>query len=110
MRAGQCMQHDLEFQAGLSKLGFRVRIGDNAAASKQAGYTAIDQTGAQGNGELTMTVRVDPAQRRGVPAAIQLLRLANRCQRVLAGEAANSRRGVQVRQQIENAASWQQLA
>ena len=87
----------------LGELGVGVRAGDEAAAGVEAqAVVGLDRGAAQRDAELAVAVRVDPADRSGVAAAVHALELADDGERALGRRAAHRRGRVQRRGEGEH--------
>ena len=80
---------------GLGQLQVGVRIRHDARPGKQAQASPGGQAASQGDRELAVAGRVDPAHGPGVAAALGVLQLFDEAHRGVAGSAAHGRRRMQ---------------
>ena len=74
-------QHRPELDLGLGQLGLGVGAGDDADAGEEVGVAVAQEGAAQGDAEFAVLGGVHPADRGGVPAAVELLQLGQRPRR-----------------------------
>src|SRR5207253_8634199 len=91
-----------ELDARLLPLAVGLRIGHDAAAGEQAGPGSVDDTGADRDDELAVGLTVEPAERAGVPAAVEMLLLGEEGEGKLARGAAHCRGRVQSLDEVED--------
>ena len=97
------VEHGLEFEFGFLPLGPGLAFGDDARAGVDPDARFLRHSRADGHGEFAIQLRVDPADRRPVPAARDRLQLTDEPQRVRPRVAAQRWRGMQRLDQRQHA-------
>src|SRR5215213_3865004 len=90
-----------ELALGLVELGLGLRVGDDAGAGEQAGHRARDLRAPQRDRPFAVAVRVHPADRSRVPAALDRLEILERLPGGLARRPAHRGRGVERGDELE---------
>ena len=98
-----------ELDLGLRQLGRGIGVAHDADAGVEPRLGAAQQRAAQRDAELAVLVRVGPADRPGVPAAVEPLERRDQRRRGRVRLAADRRRRVQQPGELERAARLRQL-
>ena len=106
----QTAQNHLEFQAGFGVLGLGIGIFHNSAAGKKRSPLFFQQGRAQSHGKFAIALEINPANGAGIPAAIQILVVADKSQRRSGGCTTDSRCRMQRLQRLQDASPWQKFA